>query len=201
VVHKLLVATRNAGKLRELRAMLEGLAVEVVAAAECGLVYEAEETGRTFAENAVIKAEALSRAGGLPAVADDSGLEVDALGGLPGVRSARFGADEAASNARLLRMLDGIPDERRTARFVSVVALAVPGRPIVLAEGICRGVIARSPRGNGGFGYDPLFVCRDGDAGEANGLTFAEMPDELKNRVSHRARAMRRLREIIAGQG
>lgn len=204
---KLLLATRNPGKVRELRALLAGLPVEVVTAAQAGVDYTAEETGETFAENAVIKAEALCRASGLAAVADDSGLEVDALGGRPGVRSARFAGEQATdaqNNEKLLALMSSVPDERRGARFVSAVALAVPGRPTRVAEGVCHGFVGRLPRGGGGFGYDPLFVCRDPDQeaadAKANGLTYAEMTDDQKNRISHRARAMRGLREMLEAE-
>ena len=201
---RLLLATGNQGKVRELRALLAGLSLELMSAAEAGVAYAAEETGETFAENAVIKAEALCRAAGLPAVADDSGLEVEALGGRPGVRSARFageGATDAANNAKLLTLMEAVPNGRRGGRFVSAVALAWPGRSTRVAEGVCHGIVGRAPRGNGGFGYDPLFVCQDPDpeaeAAGANGLTYAEMSDEQKNRISHRARAMRALREML----
>ncbi len=201
---KLLLATRNQGKVRELRALLAGLPLEVMSAAEAGVEYTAEETGDTFAENATIKAEALCRAAGLPAVADDSGLEVGALAGRPGVRSARFAgeaATDAENNVKLLALMDTVPDGQRGGRFVSAVALAWPGRPTRVAEGVCQGIIGRAPRGSGGFGYDPLFVCQDPEpearAAGANGLTYAEMSDDQKNRVSHRARAMRALRDML----
>ena len=204
---KVLLATSNPGKVRELRALLSDLKVDVLSPAEAGVDYHAEETGDTFADNAIIKAEALSLASGLPAVADDSGLEVDALGGRPGVRSARFageGATDAANNEKLLALMQDVPAERRGGRFVSAVALAVPGKPTRVSEGACQGVVGGHPRGAGGFGYDPLFVCQDPDpeAGwiGANGLTYAEMTDEQKNLISHRARAMRGLRGMLEAE-
>ncbi len=183
-------ATRNRGKLREAAAILGG-SVELIGAEEAGLP-EVEETGETFDENASLKAEAAAAATGLPSLADDSGLCVDALGGQPGVRSARYGgpgieagsAGDAERRRRLLEALREVPDERRTARFVCVVALAAPGVPTRLARGVCEGRIAREERGAGGFGYDPVFVPAGHDR------TFAELPAETKNRLSHRARAL-----------
>jgi XTP/dITP diphosphohydrolase len=187
---RVVLATGNRGKLRELRALLEDLALEVVPQAELG-VESVEETGTTFEANALLKARHAARITGLPAIADDSGLEVDALGGRPGVYSARFAgenATDADNNARLLRELDGV-DEPRTARYRAVivyVASADDPAPVV-AAGAWEGAIAREPRGGGGFGYDPLFLVGTGH------LTAAELPPDEKNRVSHRAHALHAL--------
>ena len=179
---RLVVATRNAHKLRELAGLLAPH--EVVALPENVIL--PDETGDTFAANALIKARAVHEATGLPALADDSGLEVDALGGAPGVRSARFAGDAAsdADNlAKLLRELDGVPVEGRAARFRCVVAL-VEGARETLGTGTLEGRIALHPRGAGGFGYDPAFVPDGADR------TVGEMGNEEKDAISHRSRAV-----------
>lgn len=189
----LVLATRNEHKVDELRPLLEGVA-EVLSLQDFPGMPEVLETGTTFEENAAKKAEAVARYTGNAALADDSGLEVVALGGAPGVHSARFagvGATDAANRALLLRTLAGVPAERRDARFVCVAALAVPGRPLWTARGVHEGRILDAPRGRGGFGYDPLFYS------EELGATFAEVPAELKNQVSHRARALAQLRAYL----
>ncbi|GAB6877260.1 XTP/dITP diphosphatase [Thermaerobacter litoralis] len=191
-VPQLVLATHNRGKVRELEAMLQeaGLPIHVRTLDEVGGVQMPAETGSTFLENARLKAEAVARQTGLPALADDSGLCVDALGGRPGVYSARFAgpeATDAANNARLLAELEGVPPPRRTARFRAVVVLAMPDGRWTWAEGEAPGRILEAPRGTGGFGYDPLFLSDD------LGVTFAEAGPEAKNRVSHRARALRAL--------
>lgn len=200
----LLLATTNRGKLVELRALLADLPVEIVSLATAlpGRPQVAED-GATFVENARIKARAAAAATMLVTVAEDAGLEVDALGGRPGVRSARFageGTTDAANNAALLKALEEVDDDQRGARFRSVMVLIDPwaegdAREVVV-EGSCEGVMARAPRGGGGFGYDPLFVV------DGLGRTMAELTDDEKNRVSHRARAVAALRpaleEVIA---
>lgn len=185
---RLLVATRNVGKLRELRKLLEGtgLALETLAShPEAG---EVEETGTTFEENARLKASHAARATGLWTIADDSGLKVDALGGAPGVRSARWSGvhgDDAANLAKLLRDLDGKTD--RSARFACAVALARPdGEIVATAHGVCEGALATAPRGSNGFGYDPIFVCT-----QIPHRTLAELDRHDKNLVSHRGAALR----------
>jgi XTP/dITP diphosphohydrolase len=198
---RLVFATKNAGKLAELRALCADLDVEVLSAIDLATP-EVDEDGDGLAANAIKKAREVSRATGLPALADDSGLEVDALGGAPGVYSARYagvdgvGAD-AANNARLLEALAGVPPARRTARFRAVLALAdVDGRlgdEAWTAEGVCEGVVLEAPRGTGGFGYDPLFLVPE------LGLTFAELGVGTKNDRSHRARAMAAMRPRLAG--
>ena len=192
---KLVFATRNRGKLAELRELLAELdGVEVVSALDLDLP-DVVEDGDTFQANATKKAREVSLATALPALADDSGLEVDALGGAPGVHSARYGGephDDARNNAKLLAALAGVPAERRTARFRSTLALAdtagALGNRVLTADGVCEGVILEGPRGTGGFGYDPLFFSPE------LGVTFAEAGVGPKNHLSHRARAMRALR-------
>jgi XTP/dITP diphosphohydrolase len=190
----LVFATRNPGKLVELRQLLPELEVLDIdeAARRIGrAIPEVDEDARTFAGNAIKKARAISAATALPSLADDSGLEVDALGGAPGVWSARYagpGGDAAANNAKLLASLAGVRPDRRQARFRAVLALADVAGPlgdeIISAHGICEGLILDAPRGTGGFGYDPLFLLPD------RGQTMAELGAELKGEVSHRARAM-----------
>ena len=190
----LVFATRNKGKLVELRALLPG--VDVRSLDETGHdVPEVVEDADTFAGNASKKAREVARATGCPALADDSGLEVDALGGAPGVWSARYAgepANDAANNAKLLAALAGVPPERRTARFRAVLALADPAGPlgdrVITADGACEGVILDAPRGTGGFGYDPLFFAPE------LGQTFAEAGVGPKSDLSHRARAMQAMR-------
>ncbi|MCL2545059.1 MAG: RdgB/HAM1 family non-canonical purine NTP pyrophosphatase [Clostridia bacterium] len=187
-----MAATNNPHKLRELRQLL-GKRYNVLSQAEAGCSIEVDETADTFEGNAALKAEALLAATGLSAVADDSGLEVDALCGEPGVRSARYcgrHGDDGANNGLLLRNLAETP-EPRTARFVSAIALARPGRPTLTVRGTCEGSILLEGRGAGGFGYDPLFVPEGGKE------TFAEMTKESKNAISHRARAVAKLLEAL----
>lgn len=191
---KLLVATHNPGKVRELRELLADLPVEVTFPPEIGLELEVDETGATFAENAALKALAFARASGLVALADDSGLEVDALGGAPGVHSARYagpGASDADRYRKLLAALAGVPPGQRSARFRCVVAVATPAGDVELAEGVCEGEIASEPLGQHGFGYDPVFQV----AGV--GRRMAELPPDLKNQLSHRGRAFRAARPIL----
>ncbi|MBQ3080617.1 MAG: ribonuclease PH [Clostridia bacterium] len=186
---KLVVATRNFGKIRELKALL-GDKFDVSSMAEAGVNDDVEETGETFAENALIKAEALNKALGCAALADDSGLIVDALGGAPGVYSARYSGvhgDDEANNVKLLDALRDVPAPR-TARFACAIALVRPGREKLIVEGTSEGKIAFEKKGEGGFGYDPLFECN-----QLNGKTFAQAGDEEKNLVSHRANAIRAL--------
>ena len=193
---KLLLATHNRGKRREWRALLDGLDVELLLPDDLGLTGDVEETGATYVENALIKARALAAASGLPTLADDSGLEVDALEGAPGVRSARYklGTDEVRYRA-LLAALEGVPEEARGARFRCVAALVIPDASGTarefIAEGVCEGAISFAPSGEGGFGYDPVFFVPD------YGCTMAEIPAEEKNRISHRARASQAMRPLL----
>lgn len=196
---RLVFATRNRGKLAELHQLLADLdgAIEVLSAIDLALP-DVVEDADTFAGNAAKKAREASQASGLPALADDSGLEVDALGGAPGVISARYAGpeqDDHRNNQKLLAALAGVPPDRRTARFRSVLALAdVAGGlagSVLLGEGVCEGIILGQPRGTGGFGYDPLFYAPE------LGCTFAEAGIGPKNDLSHRARAMRTMRPLL----
>lgn len=189
---RVVLASSNPGKLRELQALLPP-DVEVVSAIDAGVALP-PETGSTFAENALLKARAAAEQSGMIAIADDSGLEVDALGGEPGVHSARYAgpqASDADNIALLLKRLEGVPAERRTARFRSVVAVVAPDGCEFLGEGVLEGQIVVEPRGSGGFGYDPVFR----PLGENR--TVAEMTLEEKNRVSHRAQALRQAAEAL----
>jgi XTP/dITP diphosphohydrolase len=191
----LVFATRNRGKLVELRELLPGIEVRSLDDVH---VPEVVEDKDTFVGNATKKAREVSAATGLPALADDSGLEVDALGGAPGVYSARYageGHNDAANNAKLLAALAGVPADKRTARFHSVLALADVTGPLgaetITADGTCEGVILDAPRGTGGFGYDPLFFSPE------LGMTFAEAGVGPKSDLSHRARAMRAIKQRL----
>ncbi|MCM8746643.1 RdgB/HAM1 family non-canonical purine NTP pyrophosphatase [Thermomicrobium sp. CFH 73360] len=186
-IYRIVVATANPGKIRELRALLPSC-FEAVTAGELGIKLP-PETADTFAENALIKARAAAQSSGLVALADDSGLEVDALGGRPGVHSAHYageGATDRDNIQRLLKELRGVPLERRTARFRAVIALVAPDGREALAEGVVEGRIIEEPRGESGFGYDPIFQPLGSEH------TFAEMSAEEKNQRSHRAQALQR---------
>ncbi|MGW0051079.1 RdgB/HAM1 family non-canonical purine NTP pyrophosphatase [Nocardia cyriacigeorgica] len=195
---RVLVASRNAKKLNELRRILADAGVEgleIVGLDDVPAYAEAPETGATFEENALAKARDGADATGLPCVADDSGLEVDALNGMPGVLSARWSGrhgDDAANNALLLGQLGDVPDERRGARFVSTCALVVPDGPETVVRGEWPGSIGREPVGDGGFGYDPLFIPEGGST------TAAELTPAEKDAVSHRGRALRQLLPALA---
>ena len=191
---RLLIATHNKGKLREYRQLLADLPVTLTYLDEVGITEDVPETGSTFAENAVQKATAYARLSGMLTLADDSGLEVDALGGAPGIHSARYagpGASDADRIRKLLAELKDVPPERRTARFRCVIAVATPEGEVHTAEGTVEGVIVDEPRGHHGFGYDPVFFLPD------RGCTMAELPPEEKNRISHRARAAERIKPIL----
>lgn len=190
VFRQLVLASNNAGKLKELQAML-GEHIEVLPQNQF-ISEEAEETGLSFIENAILKARHAARASGLPALADDSGLAVDALGGAPGIYSARYadGKGDAANNAKLLEALRDVPDEQRTAQFICALALVQHADdPVpVICEGAWEGRILHAAQGEHGFGYDPLFLVPELD------VSSAELPAEQKNQLSHRARAMTLLR-------
>ena len=191
---KLLVATGNAGKLREFGAALQRLGIEVVGLETLGDASPVEETGATFLENAKLKAEAFSMRTDLPVLADDSGLEVDALEGRPGVLSARFGGPQLSDVARAKAVLKGlvdVPDEQRTARFQCALAVARDGRTLGTFEGRVEGKVLRELRGKNGFGYDPIFLHPE------SGRTFAEMSAEEKEAVSHRGRALTALAQAL----
>lgn len=196
-MRKIVLATANPGKLRELQAVLAGLDFEIVPQSAFG-VPEVEETGLTFIENALLKARNAALYTGLPALADDSGLAVDALGGVPGIYSARYagaGAGDRANIGKLLAELEGVPAERRTARFVCVLALLHhPADPTpLICQGSWEGTILTEPRGEGGFGYDPIFFV----PGEQR--TAAELEPAVKNQISHRGQALVLLRRYLQG--
>jgi XTP/dITP diphosphohydrolase len=206
-VRELVIATRNAGKRREFETLLRGLELRLRDLSEFAAAPEVAEDATTYAENARAKAVAAARHTGLPALADDSGLEVDALAGAPGVRSARFAADWQAAHGGLslpgdtadqrnllllLERLAGVPAERRTARFRCVIAVAAPDGRALLCAGTCEGRIAPAPRGDNGFGYDPVFID------PASGKTFAELSRAEKQARSHRAAACAALRDQLA---
>lgn len=193
---RVVLASGNAGKLRELSALLAPLGWELVAQQSLA-IESAEETGETFAENALLKARHAARAAGLPALSDDSGIEVDALGGRPGVRSARYAGEHATDRGNLEKLLvelGELPPERRTARYRCVIALVADGDDAapILAEGAWEGRIAAAPRGSGGFGYDPIFLPSD-----AGGRTAAELSRAEKDTMSHRAQALAALRRRL----
>ncbi|NLG59397.1 MAG: RdgB/HAM1 family non-canonical purine NTP pyrophosphatase [Gammaproteobacteria bacterium] len=192
---KLVLASNNAGKLAEFGRLLQGSGIEVVAQSELGL-QDIEETGLTFVENALLKARNAARVTGLPALADDSGLCVDALDGAPGLYSSRYAGPEGDAQrniAKLLEALEWVPDDRRSARFCCALVLlrhAEDPQPLI-AEGHWEGRILHAPRGNNGFGYDPVFLDPE------NNLTAAELDPAIKNRISHRGRALQLLRQRL----
>jgi len=191
---KLLLATNNKGKVHEYRSLLKSLPSELVTPAEQGITTTVSEVGESLEENARLKATVFAAESRLPALADDSGLEVDALGGEPGRLSARYAGEGASDIDRvnyLLLRLKGVPWEKRSARFRCVIAIATPDGEAELCSGECRGIIAFEPRGEHGFGYDPIFYLP-----ELN-KTMAELPLEVKNRVSHRGRAARKAYRVL----
>jgi len=191
---KLLLATSNPGKIREYRLLLDGLGYQITTLTEEGIAKIVTESGDNYEQNARLKAITYAKLGQLTTLADDSGLEVDALNGEPGVKSARF-AGEAATDADkvsfLLAKLNGVPWERRTARFKCVIAIASPGDRAELCYGECHGMIAFEAKGENGFGYDPIFFLPE------IGKTMAELPLEMKNQISHRARASQKARQVL----
>ena len=195
-LRELLLASQNPGKLREMRVLAAGLPFEVLLPGDVGILEAPEETGRTFLENAVLKARHYAARSGLLTVADDSGLSVDALGGRPGLYSSRFGgegATDADRNRLLMQKLSGVPPEGRDAQFTSAVAVAQGDGILFEAEESVEGRIAEEPRGSSGFGYDPLFFY------PPFGRTFGEVEREEKDRVSHRGKAFAKLRLFLAG--
>lgn len=183
---KFILATHNPGKLREMADILSHLGVEVVSPADMGITVEVEETGATFAENAMLKAKAICAASGLPAIADDSGLCVDALNGGPGVYSARYGGEDLDDKGRYTLLLNSMRGQTtRAAHFACAIACAFPGGKTLTAEGRCDGAIAFAPLGEGGFGYDPVFLVPE------KGKTFGQLTAEEKSEISHRGRALR----------
>jgi XTP/dITP diphosphohydrolase len=204
----LLVATRSAHKLRELRELLGPLAAELIGLDDVAIPGDAIEDGATFAANAAKKARFFAALAGLPTLADDSGLEVDALDGGPGVRTRRYAGEDATdeeNNVKLLAALEGMSPERRRARYRCALALALPelsgprgGIPVRLSHGTCEGRIATAPRGTGGFGYDPIFEPAVEPPG---GRTLGQWSAEAKHRISHRGKAARRMHRILVGLG
>jgi len=193
---ELFVATGNNGKLREIELLLHETVPILLSPKDCADYPIVVEDGETFAENAVKKARIASVITGKTAIADDSGLMVDELGGFPGVCSARYageGAGDAENNAKLLKELNAIPESRRTAAFVCVIALCTPDGTCVTFDGYLKGIILNEPHGNGGFGYDPLFLVPE------CGLTLAELSLEVKNRISHRGQALAKLKDYMLG--
>jgi XTP/dITP diphosphohydrolase len=191
---KLLLATSNPGKIAEYRFLLDGLGYQITTLAEEGIAKAVIESGSNYEQNARLKALTYAKLGQFTALADDSGLEVDALSGEPGVKSARF-AGESATDAEkvslLLAKLNGTPWERRTAYFKCVIAIASPGRRLELCYGECHGMIAFEAKGKNGFGYDPIFSVPE------MGKTMAELTFEIKNQISHRARASQKARQVL----
>ena len=191
---RLLIGTGNRKKLDELRALLRGVPFDIICPADIGLRQDVAETGVTFEENARLKAVLLASRSGLLTLADDSGLEVDALGGQPGVMSARYAGENATDSRRvqyLLSRLAGVSPEERGARFRCVVAIASPHGQVDLCSGECRGFITLEPKGRNGFGYDPVFFIPE------IGCTMAELPPEIKHKISHRGQAMAKARALL----
>lgn len=193
MAEKFVLATHNPKKLEELRDILSGLGVEVVSPAGAGVDIEVEETGTTFAENAMLKAQAISAAAKLPAIADDSGLCVDALNGGPGVYSARYGGEDLDDRARCMLLLNNIRGQTtRAAHFACAIACVFPDGETLTAEGRCDGAISFAPIGTGGFGYDPVFLVPD------KGKTFGQLTPEEKHAISHRGKALKEFAEKLA---
>ena len=191
---KLLLATSNPGKIREYRLLLDGLGYLITTPPEEGIAEVIAESGSTYEQNARLKAVVYARSSRLTTLADDSGLEVDALNGEPGIQSARFAGEAATDTEKvclLLAKLQGVPWERRTACFKCVIAIVGPRGRAEICRGECHGVIAFEPKGTNGFGYDPIFALPE------TGRTMAELPAEIKNQISHRARASQKARQVL----
>ncbi len=189
-----IIATHNPGKVKEFKEILEPRGYDVKSLAEIGFAEEIEETGHTFEENAILKAEAVSKAVNKMVIADDSGLSIDNLGGRPGVYSARYAGeqkDDQANIEKVLSELKGIEKEQRTARFRCALAVSIPGEETKTVEGHVEGYIAEEPRGEYGFGYDPIFIVKDKDK------TMAELTSDEKNKISHRADALKKLSKLL----
>ena len=190
---KLIAATNNAHKVVDFKRILEPLGFTVLSQKEAGIHVEAEETGTTFEENAYLKAKAVYDASGLPTVADDSGIAVDALNGAPGVYSARYGGpslNDVDRYEKLLHEMDGVPDEKRTARFVCAISLILSSDQVFGFTGVCEGKIGYGPRGENGFGYDPIFMVGD--------KSTAELLPEDKDKISHRGQALRKMEQMLS---
>lgn len=193
-MRKLIAATKNKGKLKEIIEILDNLPYEVISMEQAGISDDIEENGSTFEENALIKAREIYKITGQMVMADDSGLEVDYLGGAPGIYSSRFageGATDADKNKKLLSLLDGVPFEKRTARFVCAIAVIFPDGKHFTVRGTCEGFIGFKPEGSNGFGYDPLFFMSEYN------MTTAQMSSEQKHKISHRGKALRLMVEEL----
>jgi len=191
-MRNLIVATKNKGKYQEMKEILSGMPFNVISMEDASLDIEIEETGQTFEENALIKAREVSRLTNEIVIADDSGLEIEYLDGAPGIYCSRFageGASDEDRNRKLLKLLEGVPFEKRKARFVCVIAVVYPEGDYFTVKGICEGYIGFEPKGNNGFGYDPLFYIQE------YGKTMAEMDPEDKHKISHRGKALRLMLE------
>lgn len=191
---KIIFATGNEGKMREIRMILEDLGMEIFSMKEAGIQADVDENGTTFEENAVIKAKAIARLTQAIVLADDSGLEVDYLNKEPGVYSARYMGEDTSyriKNQSLIDRLEGVPDEKRTARFVCVIAAALPDGRVLTTRGTIEGIIGYEERGEGGFGYDPIFFLPE------YGCSTAELSMEKKNELSHRGKALRAMKEEL----
>ncbi len=191
-----IIATHNPGKVKEFKDIFAPKGYDVKSLADIGFLEEIEETGHTFEENAVLKAEAVAKAVNKMVIADDSGLSVDNLGGSPGVYSARYAGeqkDDMANINKVLQELKGIEKEQRTARFRCALAVSIPGEETKTVEGHVEGYIAEEPKGENGFGYDPIFIVKDKDK------TMAELTSDEKNKISHRANALKKLSQLLEG--
>ena len=192
---KTVLASKNAHKLQEISKIVNKFGLELVLQSDLGIDIDVEETGTTFEENSMLKAQAVMEATGMIAIADDSGLVVDALNGEPGIYSARYGGEQCKNDVEryeyLLKQMEHIPDGERGAKFVCVITLVLPDRTAIVAHGECCGEILRAPCGEHGFGYDPVFYVPE------EGKTMAEMPEERKNEISHRARALEELSRMM----
>ncbi|MCY8423491.1 XTP/dITP diphosphatase [Bacillus vallismortis] len=194
IMKEAIIATHNPGKVKEFKEILEPKGYDVKSLADIGYTEEIEETGHTFEENAVLKAEAVAKAVNKMVIADDSGLSIDNLGGSPGVYSARYAGeqkDDQANIVKVLGELKGIEKEQRTARFRCALAVSIPGEETKTVEGHVEGYIAEEPRGEYGFGYDPIFIVKDKDK------TMAELTSDEKNKISHRADALKKLSKLL----
>ncbi|MGN2618811.1 XTP/dITP diphosphatase [Bacillus stercoris] len=194
IMKEAIIATHNPGKVKEFKEILEPRGYDVKSLAEIGFTEEIEETGHTFEENAIVKAEAVAKAVNKMVIADDSGLSIDNLGGRPGVYSARYAGeqkDDQANIDKVLSELKGIEKEQRTARFRCALAVSIPGEETKTVEGHVEGYIAEEPRGEYGFGYDPIFIVKDKDK------TMAELTSDEKNKISHRADALKKLSKLL----
>ncbi|MDT2045280.1 XTP/dITP diphosphatase [Priestia flexa] len=197
MVREVIIATKNAGKVKDFQTLFSSKGIEVKSLLDFPEIADVEETGTTFAENAILKAEAISHTLHTAVIADDSGLSIDALGGEPGVYSARYAGEQKDDNAnieKVLEKLNGVPFAERTARFHCTLALSVPGKDTITVDGTCEGYILEEKRGENGFGYDPIFYI------EQWKRAMAELKKEEKNKISHRANALKKLEPLIDAQ-